>query len=272
MGGVKPEIHVLGLSIKTFGLFFALNFAAWGLLAGRRLKELGKPSDWAYEMVTVALVGGLIGARGYFLLQNHDSLSLGDIFGGSGLIWYGGLLGGVVAVLLWARRKDFISLALLDLAGPCLALGYAIGRIGCQVSGDGDYGKAWNGPWAMGYPNGTVPTAPGETVHPTPIYETLTMGLLAFALWQLRDRVRPGVLFALYLVGSGLERFLVEFLRRNQDVLLGLTAAQLEAGSIFVAGVIWIAIVLRRDGSLMLPEAERRAVDRVGPPGQLHAV
>jgi phosphatidylglycerol:prolipoprotein diacylglycerol transferase len=268
MSGVKPEIHVLGLSIKTFGLFFALNFAAWGLLAGRRLRELGKPTDWAYEMVTVALVGGLVGARGYYLLQNHNSLSVGDIFGGSGLIWYGGLLGGVVAVLAWAKRKDFISLALLDLAGPCLALGYAIGRIGCQVSGDGDYGKDWSGPWAMGYPNGTVPTAPGETVHPTPIYETLTMGLLAFALWQLRDRVRPGVLFALYLVGSGLERFLIEFLRRNQDVLLGLTAAQLEALSLFAIGAVWIAVVLRRHGGLLLPRAQRPERGRVAPPEQ----
>jgi phosphatidylglycerol:prolipoprotein diacylglycerol transferase len=256
---MKPEITVLGLSIKTFGLFFALNFAAWGLLAGRRLRELGKPTDWAYEMVTVALIGGLVGARGYYLLQNHDSLSFGDIFGGSGLIWYGGLLGGVVAVLLWARRRGFVSLALLDLSGPCLALGYAIGRIGCQVSGDGDYGKAWDGPWAMSYPDGTVPTAPGETVHPTPIYETLTMGLLAFVLWQLRDRVRPGALFALYLVGSGLERFLVEFLRRNEDVLLGLTAAQLEALSIFTIGVVWVAVLLRRHGGLLLPPAQRPA-------------
>jgi phosphatidylglycerol:prolipoprotein diacylglycerol transferase len=270
---MKPEIHFLGLSIKTFGLFFALNFAAWGLLAARRLRELGKPTDWAYEMVTVALIGGLVGARGYYLVQNHDGLSIGDIFGGSGLIWYGGLLGGVVAVLAWARRKDFISLALLDLAGPCLALGYAIGRIGCQVSGDGDYGKDWSGPWAMGYPNGTVPTAPGETVHPTPIYETLAMGLLAFVLWQLRDRVRPGVLFALYLVGSGLERFLVEFLRRNTDVALGLTAAQLEAASLFVAGIIWIAIVLRRHGGLLLPAAQRPDRGRVGrPEQQLHTV
>jgi phosphatidylglycerol:prolipoprotein diacylglycerol transferase len=255
---VKPEIHVLGLSIKTFGLFFALNFAAWGLLAARRLKELGRPVDWAYELVTVALIGGLVGARGYYLLQNHDSLSLGDIFGGSGLIWYGGLLGGTVAVLFWARGKDFLSLDLLDLAGPGLALGYAIGRIGCQVSGDGDYGKDWDGPWAMGYPNGTVPTKPGETVHPTPIYETLTMGLLAFALWHLRDKVRPGILFALYLVGAGLERFLVEFLRRNEDVLLGLTAAQLESLTLFVLGVVWIAVVVRRHGGIVLPETERR--------------
>jgi phosphatidylglycerol:prolipoprotein diacylglycerol transferase len=256
---VKPEIHVLGLSIKTFGLFFALNFAAWGLLAARRLKELGKPADWAYEIVTVALVGGLVGARGYYLLQNHDSLSLGDLFGGAGLIWYGGLAGGVIAVLYWAHRKDFLSLGLVDIAGPCLALGYAIGRIGCQVSGDGDYGKPWDGPWAMGYPHGTVPTEPGVTVHPTPIYETLIMGLLAFALWQLRDRVRPGLLFAGYLLGGGLERFLIEFLRRNEDVALGLTAAQLESIVLMVVGVIWVAYVKRRHGSLLLPRAEADA-------------
>ena len=200
---MQPEINVFGLSIKTFGLFFALNFVAWGALVGRRLRELGKPVDWAYEMVAAALVGGLIGARGYWLVQNHESFSLGNVLGGSGLVWYGGLAGGVVFVLLWARWRGFLSLALLDMAGPGLALGYAIGRIGCQVSGDGDYGRAWDGPWAMGYPHGTVPTAPGVTVHPTPIYETLVMGLVAYVLWQLRDRVRPGVLFALYLVIAG---------------------------------------------------------------------
>ncbi len=81
----------------------------------------------------------------------------------------------------------------------------------------------------MGYPHGTVPTAPGVEVHPTPIYETLAMGLVAWGLWQLRDRFRPGVLFALYLVFAGVERFLVEFLRRNEVVALGLTGPQLES-------------------------------------------
>jgi phosphatidylglycerol---prolipoprotein diacylglyceryl transferase len=247
---MQPEIDVLGISIKTFGVFFALNFVAWGALVNRRLREIGKPPDWAYEMVAVALIGGLVGARGYWLVQNHESLSLGNVLGGSGLIWYGGLLGGVVSVLLWAWRRDFLSLTLVDMAGPGLALGYAIGRIGCQVSGDGDYGKAWNGPWAMGYPNGTVPTAPGETVHPTPIYETLTMGLVAYFLWQLRDRVRPGVLFALYLVIAGLERFLIEFIRRNEDVALGLTAAQLWSVGQFVIGALWLVVAQRRGGLL----------------------
>jgi phosphatidylglycerol:prolipoprotein diacylglycerol transferase len=250
---VQPSVDVLGLSIKTFGVFFALNFVAWGLVAARRLRELGKPTDWAYELVFWALIGGLIGARGYYLLQNHKALSLGDVFGGSGLIWYGGLLGGVIAVVLWARRRNFLSLALLDFGAVGLPLGYAIGRIGCQVSGDGDYGKAWNGPWAMGYPDGTVPTDPGVTVHPTPIYETLTMGLVAWCLWQLRDRVRPGALFALYLVLAGLERFLVEFIRRNEHVAAGLTAAQLESLVMLVAGVVWLAVLVSRYGGIAGP-------------------
>jgi phosphatidylglycerol:prolipoprotein diacylglycerol transferase len=246
---MKPELHVLGLSIKTFGIFFALNFIAWGAVLARRLRELGKPVDWAYELVFVALAGGLVGARGYYVIQHwsqakHDIV--GTIFSGSGLVWYGGLLGGAVAVVLWAKRRDFLNLQLLDMTSYGLALGYAIGRIGCQVSGDGDYGKPWDGPWAMAYPHGVVPTT--RTVHPTPIYETLTMGLVALVLWHLRDRLRPGVLFALYLVLGGLERFLVEFIRRNAEVWAGLTAAQLESLGLFVAGAVWLAVLLRRGG------------------------
>jgi len=256
---VQPEIDLFGLPIKTFGLFFALNFAAWGLLAARRLKELGKPVDWAFEMVIAALVGGLIGARAYWLVQQGTAPSVGDIFGGAGLTWYGGLIGGAIAVALWARRRDFLNLALLDFCGAGLALGYAIGRIGCQVSGDGDYGKPWDGPWAMGYPDGVVPTDPGVTVHPTPIYETLAMASLAVVLWSLRDRVRPGVIAALYLFGAGLERFLVEFLRRNSEVVLSLTAAQIESVVLFVAGAIWLAVIRSRHGSLRLPDDERDA-------------
>jgi phosphatidylglycerol---prolipoprotein diacylglyceryl transferase len=257
---MQPDIDVLGISIKTFGLFFALNFLAWGALANRRLRELGRPPDWSYEMVGAALVGGLIGARGYWLAQNHESLSIGNALGGSGLIWYGGLAGGIVAVLLWARWRGFLTLELVDLAGPCLALGYAVGRIGCQVSGDGDYGRASDLPWAMGYPHGTVPTAPGVTVHPTPIYETLAMGLVAWGLWQLRDRVRPGVLFALYLVLAGTERFLVEFVRRNSDAALGLTAPQLESLVLIVVGAAWLVIVGRRGGLLRsAPAGDERA-------------
>jgi phosphatidylglycerol---prolipoprotein diacylglyceryl transferase len=243
---VLPEIDLGGISLKTFGLFFALNFVAWGLLAARRLKELGKPVDWAWEMVLVALAGGLVGARAYYLLQNYSDVK-GDVFGsllsGGGLVWYGGLLGGVLAVVAWAWWRKFLSLALLDIGGPCLALGYAIGRIGCQVSGDGDYGKPSDAPWAMPYPDGEVPT--NRDVLPTPIFETVTMGLLAWALWRLRDRVRPGGLMALYLVGAGLERFVVEFWRRNTPEVVGLTVAQVWALGLLAAGLVWLALLLR---------------------------
>ncbi len=114
------------------------------------------------------------------------------------------------------------------------------------MSGDGDYGTASSLPWAMAYPDGTVPTT--TEVHPTPIYETFAMGILALGLWHLRDRVRPGIIFALYLVLGGLERFLVEFIRRNADSFAGLTAAQLWSVAMMVGGLVWIAVVARRDG------------------------
>jgi phosphatidylglycerol:prolipoprotein diacylglycerol transferase len=151
-----------------------------------------------------------------------------------------------VAVCLWAWRRGFLGLALLDLCAPALAIGYAVGRVGCQVSGDGDYGKAWDGPWAMAYPDGTVPTT--QTVHPTPIYETVAMGLVAWALWRARNAFRPGVLFACYLVLAGSERFLVEFLRRNDTVAAGLTTPQLESLAMLVAGLIWVGLAARRGG------------------------
>ena len=159
-----------------------------------------------------------------------------------------------IEVVRSAQTELEFDLELVDLCAVPLALGYAIGRVGCQLSGDGDYGKAWDGPWAMGYPDGKVPTAPGEEVHPTPVYETLAMGLFAWALWQLRDRFRPGVLFAIYLVGAGVERLLVEFLRRNDDVAAGLTAAQLESLVLIAIGGIWLTIVATR-GSLRATDA-----------------
>jgi phosphatidylglycerol:prolipoprotein diacylglycerol transferase len=248
---VQPEVDILGLSIKTFGVTFALAFLACGLVLARRLRELEHPVDWAYEIVFAALLGGILGARGYFLIQNYSQVKhnlVGSIFSGSGLVWYGGAIGGAIGVVLWMRWRDMLALRMFDACATVLALGYAIGRIGCQVSGDGDYGIRSHLPWAMGYPHGTVPTPPGITVQPTPIYETFVMGLVAYLLWQLRDRVRPGVIFALYLVLSGLERFLVEFIRRNNEVFAGLTGPQLESLLLFVIGLGWLAVMATRAG------------------------
>jgi phosphatidylglycerol---prolipoprotein diacylglyceryl transferase len=239
---VLPEIELGPVTLQTFGLCFALAFIGAGALLWKRLEEIGKPPDWAYEMGFAALIGGLVGSRLDFILQNYDEVNddlLSNIFSGSGLVWFGGLIGGAIGVLLWAWWRGFLSVALLDVCAPALALGYAIGRIGCQLSGDGDYGQPWDGPWAMAYPDGTVPTE--EEVHPTPVYETLAMGLVAYVLWRLRDRLTGGRLFALYLVLAGVERLLVEFIRRNEDVALGLTQAQIISVVMIVAGAVWLA-------------------------------
>ena len=253
---MQPTINIAGLSLKTFGLMFALGFIAAGLIIGRRLRELGKPVDWAYEIAFSAIAGGLVGSRAYWVVENYGQVKgdvLGNLFSGTGLVWYGGAIGGAICVLGWAYWRGMLNLGLCDLCAAPLAVGYAIGRIGCQLSGDGDYGRPWNGPWAMAYPHGTVPTT--TPVHPTPIYETVTMGLVAWVLWRLRDTFRPGVLFALYLVLAGTERFLVEFIRRNHPGALGLTPPQWESIGMIVVGAVWMLVVARRHGTLRRPGA-----------------
>ncbi len=257
---MQPEIDLGPLTLQTFGIMFALGFVAAGALVAKRLRELDKPVDWAYELIFAGLIGGVVGSRLNFILENWDEVSddlLGNIFSGSGLIWYGGVVGGAIAVILWARWRGMLNVALLDLCAPALAIGYAVGRIGCQLSGDGDYGQPWDGPWAMAYPEGTVPTT--ETVHPTPIYETLAMCLVTYALWRLRDALRPGLLFALYLALAGAERFLVEFIRRNEDVALGLTQAQLLSVAMILAGGFWLLSAARNGGLRSSAAGPRRS-------------
>jgi phosphatidylglycerol---prolipoprotein diacylglyceryl transferase len=244
---VQPEIHVFGITLQTFGLMMGLGFVVAGLLVGKFFKELGKPVDWAYEMVFASLVGGIVGARLWWVAENWSDAKddvLGSLFSGSGLVWYGGAVGGAIGVLIWAWRRNFLTLQMCDVAAVGLAAGYAIGRIGCQLAGDGDYGIPWDGPWAMAYPHGTVPTT--QEVHPTPVYETIVMGIVTILLWRWRHRWRPGTLFGLYLVLAGAERFLVEFIRRNDDVLVGLTQPQLLSIAMMVGGAVLLWALSRR--------------------------
>jgi len=158
-----------------------------------------------------------------------------------GFAWFGAFLGGFVALVLLARRYRMNVLLMLDVASPAAALGYGIGRIGCLISGDGDYGMPTSLPWGMSFPNGLVPTT--EHVHPTPIYELLAALLIAYLLWRIGPRIlrreRPdGTVFAFYLLLTGLSRFLVEFIRINPKLFLGLTNAQVASVVCFIIGVI----------------------------------
>ena len=248
---MQPEIELGPLTLQSFGLMMGLGFVVAGLFAARRLKEIGRPADWAYEMVFAALVGGIVGARLWAVVENWDEAKddiLGSLFSGSGLVFYGGLLGGALCVLGWAAWRGVLDGKTFDVAAVPLAAAYAIGRIGCQLAGDGDYGENWDGPWAMAYPEGTVPTT--EEVHPTPVYETLSMGLVAWFLWRRRDRLAPGGLFALYLVLAGAERFLVEFVRRNDVVAAGLTLPQLVALAMMLGGGGWLLRMRQRSGGV----------------------
>jgi phosphatidylglycerol:prolipoprotein diacylglycerol transferase len=241
-----PEIDIGPLELQTFGICFALGFLAAGAVVTRRLRELRKPPDWGYEMIFASLVGGLVGSRLDYVVQNWDQVAddlLGNLFSGSGLIWFGGAVGGCIGVVLWARWRGWLTWQMFDTSCVPLALGYAIGRIGCQLSGDGDYGIASDLPWAMAYPDGTVPTT--EEVHPTPVYETLAIGIGTLVLWRLRDRFAPGVLFGLYLILAGGERLLIEIIRRNDSVVAGLTLPQLVSLAFLAIGAT--IVYARRD-------------------------
>jgi phosphatidylglycerol---prolipoprotein diacylglyceryl transferase len=194
----------------------------------------------------------VVGARLYWFFEHLGEASLTDSFSGAGFTWYGGLLGGAAAVVLTARRRHLPLDVLLGAAAPALALGYAVGRIACQLAGDGTYWVASDLPWAMSYPHGEVPTT--ERVHPTPVYETLASLVIFAVLWRMRERLAPLRLFAVYLVLAGAERLLVEFIRRNDEVLLGLTQPQLFALGMLATGVTLLAL-------------PRRSAGRAGPAG-----
>lgn len=260
---MQPELELFGLTIYTFGLMFGLAFIVAGAVATRRLGELGRPVDWSYEMVFAALVGGVVGAKLWWLVEEFSTISddlLANVFSGVGLVWYGGLLGGTVGVLLWARWRRAPGLMVADVVAPALALGYAIGRVGCQLAGDGDYGVPSDVPWAMAYPEGTVPTT--DEVHPTPVYEALAMTGVAAVLWRLRDSLPAGGLFAAYLVLAGAERFLVEFVRRNEAVLLGLSLAQLTSVAMIVIGLAWLSRLRGRPAGYGVAAAGRTPAAR----------
>jgi phosphatidylglycerol:prolipoprotein diacylglycerol transferase len=158
-----------------------------------------------------------------------------------GFAWFGGFLGGFVALAILARRFRVPLLEFLDMCSPAAAVGYAIGRIGCLLSGDGDYGVPTTLPWGMSFPNGVVPTT--ERVHPTPLYEFFIWLVIAAILWRLGKRARSGAapsgeVFCAYLILTGVARFLIEFIRINPRSVFGLSNAQAASLVSIIIGLI----------------------------------
>ncbi len=200
------------LGIHSYGVMLATAFITCSLMMQRELNRRGFQGDIATTIVVAGAIGGIIGAKIYFIFLD-GKIEMSEIFSPSGLVWYGGLIGGSAAAAWVIRRSPNPFLPTIDIMGPLVLLGYGIGRIGCLLAGDGDYGPPSDVPWAMAFPNGTVPT--NELVHPTPIYETLMSVTFFGILWSQRRRFASirGLLFGASLVALAVERFIAEFWR-----------------------------------------------------------
>jgi phosphatidylglycerol:prolipoprotein diacylglycerol transferase len=242
---VQPVLfEIFGFPVNSYGLSKALAALAAGWLLTREFRRLGWNPDRAWSIVMAATVLGFAGGKLYYLAENLGHLTPHH-FGGSGFTWYGGLIAGALTVVVMARRY---ALPLGQLAGVMaapLSLAYGIGRIGCFLSGDGSYGQPSDLPWAMAFPEGTMPVF--VPVHPTALYEAAVALALAGLLWASRTRLAPLVQFGLYAVLSGVARLLVEEIRINEEVLRGLTQPQLWSLLLIAVGAVFIAAGRHRE-------------------------
>ena len=253
-----PFLHLGPLTIPTFGLMVAtaLLVSAYVLQADfdRRRGQLEKikgykgQNDEGFLIIGIAGIAGLAGARLYHVLESPGEFFADPwplLFSRFGFAWFGGFLGGFVALIFLARRSKIPVLEFLDICSPAACVGYAIGRIGCLLSGDGDYGMPTSLPWGMSFPNGVVPTT--ERVHPTPLYEFFIWLAIAAFLWHmgtkaLRGAKANGGIFCNYLILTGIARFLVEFIRINPRSFFGLSNAQAASLASILAGVVLLGV------------------------------
>ena len=247
------------LQLTGFGLAMLLAFVIGQMVATEELQRRGWNAEIMGDITVAAVVGGLGGAKLYYAILVGDP---GAIFSRAGFVFWGGLMGGIVAsvVVVLYKKESFAKISDATAAG--LAAAYAVGRTGCWAVGD-DYGRPWNGVLGVAFPEGAPPSTVANltqqfgltqyadmpasqvlAVHPTQLYET-AMGLVMFAiLWRLRDHKHAqGWLFGLYCVLQGTERFIVEFFRAKDDRFFGaFTMAQVIALGFIIAGAVWMQV------------------------------
>jgi phosphatidylglycerol:prolipoprotein diacylglycerol transferase len=245
-----PTIIELGpIPIRSFGLMVALALFAGAIRLAISFERYGIDSRLAERYVTAAGISGLLGARLWYLAENWSWVQrdiFNALFASAGFTFYGGFII-AAGVVYWLARRDGVSIGrFCDSLGPALALGYAVGRLGCQLSGDGDYGSTTVGFWGMSYATGVVPTLPGERVYPTPLFESAlsvaVLILLSRVEQSLRWFTRPLQRFGLYLVCISLERIVVEIFRINPAVVWSLSEAQVIGGMLLLFGLILMVI------------------------------
>ncbi|HXQ22384.1 MAG TPA: prolipoprotein diacylglyceryl transferase [Candidatus Acidoferrales bacterium] len=244
---MRPILFTIGdVTVPSFWVAAFLGFFVAFLLVRSEVLRRGYDVGLAYDITLYAYVGGWAGARLFLIPTGWEYFTqdpIGFLLSSSGWVWYGGVIGGAVAAWILSRERHVALLVFADITAPALAMGLGIGRIGCQLAGDGDYGVPTDLPWGMSYPNGVVPTT--ERVHPAPVYETLACMAIFAYLWRRRRRDVPtGDQFGRYLILAATTRFLIELVRRNPTWLIGLTTAQWMS-----VGAVVLGVVLLRRGS-----------------------
>ncbi len=238
-----PDFPIGPLTLHSFGLMMALGFLAAGTVAYYEFKRKGLNPENVYWLTIASAAGGLIGAKIHYLLLHTEELKgdpLASAFSGAGLVWYGGLIGGVVGAVIVVAIYRLPWGKVLDACSPSMAIGYAFGRMGCFLNGD-DYGRPSDLPWSMEFPKGSPPTPFGVKVQPTQLYESFSSLLIFIIVMLLRKKLkRDWALACVYLIMAGMERFLVEFVRANRPGQIQQQVLALGTALVAAAALIWV--------------------------------
>jgi len=251
------ELHLGPLAFTGFGLAVLMAFLVAQVVSETELERRGHEAGYIGDLVLAAVIGGLLGAKIYYVILTQD---IANLLSRGGFVFWGGLIGGIVAVSLTIRARRLPFWRISDVAGMAIAAAYSVGRTGCWAVGD-DYGRPWNSAFAVSFPQG----APASTalnmerlfgvavpagalpntvlsVYPTQLYEVALGFLMFLVLWRLRDHKHAdGWLFGGYMVLAGAERFVIEFFRAKDDRLIaGMTVAQGIAVLFMISGLIWM--------------------------------
>ncbi len=252
-----PKLFEIGpIPVYSYGLMLGIAFLLSSTLFTKELKRKNIDENHGITITFISIIGGLIGSKLFYILEEWNfgaSKNLSYYFSKdvllspAGLTFYGGLILSIILIFFYCRYKKLSILDIFDSMSPAAAIGYGIARIGCHLSGDGCYGIKVNGTFweffGYSYTKGIVPTNPGDLVHPTPLYELFASIIIFIFLWILRKKTKyPGQLFYVYLILIGSERFLVEFIRLNPILSLGLTQAQLISLIAVIIGLLLLMI------------------------------
>jgi len=253
-----PKLFQIGpVPVYSYGLMLGIAFLVGSSLFSRELKRYKIDENYGVFITFLAIIGGLIGSKIFYIIEEwnfgNSDKSFGSffhsdvLFSPSGLTFYGGLILSMILIIIYCRKKKLSFMQILDTMSPAAALAYGIARIGCHLSGDGCYGVDVNGTFwqflGCSYSNGIVPTKAGELALPTPLIEFGAAIIIFAILWSMRKKIHYfGQLFYYYLILTGVERLLIEFVRLNPKIIFNLSQAQLISIIMIIFGLIMIFI------------------------------